>query len=107
MLRTVLRLLVHMVTIALFACDDNPNGRPLSPSGLSYPSPAVFTVSQRITPVAPTVAGVVGNYSVSPAFSAGVVLDAWSGVISGVPTEPSPLAIRASRISARIVDSED
>ena len=92
MLRTVLRLLVLTLSTALFGCDDNPNGRPLPPSGLSYPSTAIFTVSQRITPVAPTVTGVVSNYSVSPAFPAGVVLDAWSGVISGVPTEPSPLA---------------
>ena len=57
-----------------------------APSGLTYPGTLVFTVSQTIMPVSPTVTGTVTSYSVGSQLPAGVVLDPTSGVISGTPT---------------------
>jgi hypothetical protein len=61
-------------------------GPPAAPSGLSYPSPPAFDVNSAITPLMPTVSGMVTSYSVSPALPAGLTLNATSGVISGTPT---------------------
>lgn len=62
-----------------------PTGTP-APSGLSYPTPQVFTTGQAVAIVSPTVTGTVTSYSVSPALPAGLVLSAASGTISGTPT---------------------
>jgi hypothetical protein len=56
------------------------------PSGLSYPGPNTFTVGQQITPLNPTVTGIVSAYSVSPALPAGLALNTTTGQISGTPT---------------------
>jgi hypothetical protein len=62
-----------------------PAGTP-APTGLSYPTPQVFTVGQAAATVSPTVTGTVSSYSVSPALPAGLALSATSGAISGTPT---------------------
>ncbi|MBL8265333.1 Ig domain-containing protein [Steroidobacter sp.] len=63
-----------------------------APSNLSYPSPAVFMVSQPITALNPTVTGSVTSYAVSPALPAGVTISSTTGVISGTPTTPATTA---------------
>ena len=45
-----------------------------APSGLTYPSPQTYTVSQAITPLSPTVTGMVTSYSVSPPLPGGLTL---------------------------------
>jgi hypothetical protein len=57
-----------------------------SPSALSYTSPVQATVSTAITPLSPTVTGIVSSYSVSPVLPSGLSLNTTSGVISGTPT---------------------
>ena len=60
---------------------------PAAPSGLSYtPSTISGTVGTGITSLTPAVTGTVTNWSVSPAFPAGILIDATTGVISGTPT---------------------
>ena len=69
------------------------------PSHLSYPSPAQGTVGAALTPLSPKIAGSVEHYSVTPALPAGVVLDATSGRITGIPggaTKLAPYTITAS-----------
>ncbi len=56
------------------------------PSGLSYPSPQTFTAGTAITPLSPTVTGIVTYYSSQPALPAGLSLDPVSGRIIGTPT---------------------
>lgn len=56
------------------------------PSGLSYQSPVQGTVGTALTSLTPSVSGTVTSYSVSPAFPAGISLNAPTGVISGTPT---------------------
>jgi autotransporter-associated beta strand protein len=62
------------------------------PSGLSYTSPNTFGSGAVITPLNPTVTGVVSSYSVSPALPAGLTLNTSSGVISGTPTTATATA---------------
>ena len=62
-----------------------------APIGLSYPSPAVYTIGDAVS-IAPTVTGNVTNYSVSPALPSGLSIDAFTGVISGTATVVSPIA---------------
>ena len=57
-----------------------------APSGLSYNVPAKFFQNVLIAPIAPVVTGTVTTYSVSPALPAGLVLNASTGLISGIPT---------------------
>lgn len=56
------------------------------PSGLSYPAHPAFTINAAITTLAPTVTGTVTTYSISPALTAGLAIDAATGQISGTPT---------------------
>jgi hypothetical protein len=62
------------------------------PSGLSYPSPQTFTAGTAITPLSPTVTGIVTYYSSQPALPAGLSLDPVSGGIIGTPTVATPAA---------------
>jgi hypothetical protein len=62
------------------------------PSGLSYRTPQTYTVGMAIIPLAPTVAGTVASYGVSPALPAGLTLNPTSGIISGTPTAASSAA---------------
>jgi Putative Ig domain/PQQ-like domain len=62
------------------------------PSGLSYPSPQTFTAGTAITPISPTVTGIVTYYLSQPALPAGLSLDPTSGRITGAPTAAAPAA---------------
>src|ERR1700730_8607973 len=89
--------LVAFVCVLIAACGGGGGGGgsapPLSPPGaLSYASPQVYTVGVAITPLAPTITGMVSGYSVSPALPAGLALNATSGQITGTPTAPTPSA---------------
>ena len=56
------------------------------PSNLSYPSPQTFTAETAITPLNPTVTGIVSFYDVYPPLPDGLDLDTVTGRISGTPT---------------------
>ena len=77
--------------ILLSACGGG--GSTAAPSGLSYPSPAPFTVNKSISPLTPLVVGSVTSYTVSPALPAGLTIDGTTGVISGTPTTVTGSAI--------------
>lgn len=62
------------------------------PSGLSYPSPQTYTADTAITPLDPTVTGLVTQYSVQPTLPAGLTLNESTGRISGTPTVASSQA---------------
>jgi hypothetical protein len=58
---------------------------------ISYTSPLVYTNGTSISALSPTnTGGAVVGYSVSPALSAGLTLNATSGIISGKPTVATP-----------------
>ncbi|MHA8070060.1 Calx-beta domain-containing protein [Aquirufa ecclesiirivi] len=61
-----------------------------APSGLSYPTPKVYSVNTVITNVSPTVTGTVTSYSISAALPTGLSFNTTTGVISGTPTVTSP-----------------
>jgi hypothetical protein len=63
------------------------------PSGLGYSGALSFPVGVAITPLAPSVTGTVGSYSVSPALPAGLALNTATGVISGTPTTATAQAV--------------
>ncbi|MBK8599403.1 MAG: putative Ig domain-containing protein [Flavobacterium sp.] len=64
----------------------------VAPSGLSYPSPNVFTVGTAISDLIPTVLGAVLSYSISPSLPDGLAFDNTTGIISGTPTTISAAA---------------
>jgi hypothetical protein len=57
----------------------------IPPSLLSYTSLNSYTLNSIITPLVPTLTGTVDSYVVSPALPAGLVIDPFTGVISGTP----------------------
>jgi gliding motility-associated-like protein len=59
------------------------------PAGLSYTANSTFSIGTAIANLAPTVTGVVTNYSISPALPEGLSLNVTTGVISGTPTATS------------------
>ncbi len=65
---------------------------PEAPCDLQYPvSPLALTVGEEMSPQIPTSGcGVVESFSVSPALPDGVLLDAVTGVISGLASEVLP-----------------
>ena len=56
-----------------------------APTALSYPTPNTFNKNTLITPLAPTVAGTVDTYSVSPGLPSGLNIDPSTGIITGTP----------------------
>jgi PQQ-like domain/Putative Ig domain len=62
------------------------------PSALTYPSPQDYITGVAITPLVPTVTGVVAQFSVTPALPAGLMINATTGQISGTPTTATPAA---------------
>lgn len=62
------------------------------PSGLTYGSPAKAIMGVPLAPLRPTISGTVSHYAVSPTLPPGIVLDATSGIVSGVPLEARNLA---------------
>jgi hypothetical protein len=100
--RLTIQRCLGLLTLAsmLAACGGGSGGTPSSPppppppppptvtapSGLSYGTAPAFVVNQAITPLTPTVTGTVSSYSINPALSAGLSLDATSGTLSGTPT---------------------
>ncbi|MFM6915156.1 MAG: putative Ig domain-containing protein, partial [Aquirufa sp.] len=61
-----------------------------APSGLSYNSPNVYEEGVDITPLDPRVTGSVASYAIAPALPAGLILDAATGRIFGIPTLAKP-----------------
>jgi 6-phosphogluconolactonase (cycloisomerase 2 family) len=73
------------------------------PANLTYTNASVLTLSRvELTPLTPTVQGVVDEFTVSPALPAGLALDVDTGVISGTPDLPAArrlYAVRASNLN--------
>lgn len=61
-----------------------------APTDLSYNSPNSFNNSSPITPLTPTVTGTVESFSVNPALPTGLVLNPYTGEISGSPLSITP-----------------
>lgn len=62
-----------------------------APTSLKYPTPNVYIANVSNVYLAPTVAGNVTSYSISPALPTGMAFNTNTGVISGVPTAASTL----------------
>jgi Putative Ig domain len=75
----------------LSPCTPDSEQRRCAPTSLSYPTPAPFTIGQPISPLTPTVKGIVLRYAVVPALPAGLTLSRTTGVISGTPSVLQPL----------------
>lgn len=56
------------------------------PTLLSYNSPNNLVINSLMTPLNPTVTGVVSSYSITPNLPTGLSIDTTSGTISGTPT---------------------
>ena len=57
-----------------------------APTGLSYNTPNVYEEGVNISPLNPSVTGLVSAYSVSPNLPDGLILDQTTGRIFGIPT---------------------
>lgn len=57
-----------------------------APTGLSFGSAIRVSKGQAMTPVSPTVTGIIAQYTLSPTLPAGLNFDPSSGQISGIPT---------------------
>jgi hypothetical protein len=71
---------------------DSVSKLSLAPSGFSYRDASViYTRGWNIVPNTPTSSGgAIAAYSVSPPLPQGLLLDAQTGVITGIPAEVSP-----------------
>jgi gliding motility-associated-like protein len=59
----------------------------LSPSGLSYTTPNVYTVGSTITALNPSsTGGAITSYTISPSLPGGLTIDPTTGIISGTPS---------------------
>jgi len=67
-----------------------------APSSLSYPSPETYPIGTAITPISPTVTGLVTKYAVAPTLPAGISLDAVMAELEG-RTRQSGLDEKAGR----------
>jgi hypothetical protein len=92
-LRAAAALLLLLIAALAAGCGGGGGGGGGSsptptapPSGLSYPSPQVFTVGSAITALSPTVTGSVSSYASAPALPAGLSLNSTTGQITGTPT---------------------
>ncbi|WP_208112424.1 putative Ig domain-containing protein, partial [Pedobacter metabolipauper] len=64
----------------------------VAPSSLSYQIPSAFQAGTAISDLTPTVSGgAVTAYSISPALPAGLNIDSQTGIISGTPSQFSPV----------------
>lgn len=82
--------LAPVAALLMLACGGS--GQVVQPpSGLSYPE-WIGEEGVTMAPLAPTVAGPVKLYVVDRALPEGLRLDPATGVISGVPTRPAPVA---------------
>lgn len=63
------------------------------PTSLSYPGPNVFVANVSNVYMAPTVAGNVSSYSITPALPAGLSFNTNTGIISGIPTVASAATV--------------
>lgn len=78
---------------ALFsACGGGGSDAPPPPTSLNYSAPASVDVGE-IVQWNPTVSGIVGQYSVTPALPSGLTLNTSTGVIAGSPSAGAPLAV--------------
>ena len=57
----------------------------VAPSALSYASPNVFTVGNNISEFIPTYIGTINSFKVVPDLPNGLIFDAITGIISGIP----------------------
>ena len=66
-----------------------------APAGLAYSTnPAIYRVGESIVDNYPrSTGGTITSYGVSPALPAGLSLDTTYGVITGIPTAATPLAV--------------
>lgn len=81
-----LKTLILPLTIFIASCGGGSHAGPPAPSQLSYSSAPAFVINRQITPLQPSVMGMVSNFSVAPSLPAGLGISAATGIISGTPT---------------------
>jgi hypothetical protein len=91
--------LSSLLSLILCSCGGGSpavsGGGSVPPSGLTYSAnPATYTAGASITPNTPrSGGGAVDSYSVSPQLPVALVLNASTGIISGIPSAASATAI--------------
>jgi hypothetical protein len=77
---------VAFVGAVLIGCGGGGDSNmPGAAPQAAYASPQVFTQSQAIPPLTPTLSGAANSFSVTPALPAGLTLNPATGAISGTP----------------------